>query len=570
MFPEKLVIQSLTTTEISLASSELVLIDDFEVKLNTEPLENGTKYQVEIKNISQNTKPLRRLKVIFPCKVLKATESGLQSFSAVRITTPDDFRPERLKNSASFIINQNHADFENAGKVFSSDAFSIIQLIDGSVLTLGWLVFDTHLSTVEITKDSVALVALLDSTTLPPNQSFKLSPFWIAGGNNTYENYLDLVATYSKARNHTPTHFGWCSWYQFFEQIRFENIKDVINLDNDHLLDVIQIDDGYQHQIGDWLKPSKSFEGFYPGFEKFIIEHGYQAGIWTAPFLVTKNSSVFQKHPDWIARDFSGDFLVGMFSPTNWGGYAYVLDTTNPDVLQFIYDTFKQLRQLGFSYFKCDFLYSALLPGVRFNQSATRAQSLRNGLNAIRQAIGDSFLLGCGCPIFPAVGIVDALRVSPDTAPFFDERMAPFGYKENSPALKNAIVSSILRAPMHRRLFINDPDCLLLRQKSTALTLDEINIAIACILGASAFVILSDDFTLYQESQFKTLKHIKNLIAELNLDTKLSIKNIFEQPIVIEGSSHKLITSFTQPVEKPSGSIYGANKEDFAAWLIKS
>ena len=40
----------------------------------------------------------------------------------------------------------------------------------------------------------------------------------------------------------------------------------------------------------------------------------------------------------------------------------------------------------------------------------------RAGLALVRDAVGpDVYLVGCGAPILPSVGLVDAMRVSPDT-----------------------------------------------------------------------------------------------------------------------------------------------------------
>src|SRR5205814_714517 len=79
------------------------------------------------------------------------------------------------------------------------------------------------------------------------------------------------------------------------------------------------------------------------------------------------------------------------------------------------------------------------------------------------------FLLGCGCPFGPAVGVVDAMRVSPDVAPVWEPDNSWPGLVETAPAAVNAISASVLRAPLHRRVFINDPDCLLLRPSDTGL-----------------------------------------------------------------------------------------------------
>src|ERR1700733_11184063 len=62
----------------------------------------------------------------------------------------------------------------------------------------------------------------------------------------------------------------------------------------------------------------------------------------------------------------------------------------------------------------------------------------RRGMEMIREAIGpDSYLPGCGAPILPSVGLVDATRVSPDTAP----RYEPGGGDLSMPSQRAAAVT---------------------------------------------------------------------------------------------------------------------------------
>ena len=56
---------------------------------------------------------------------------------------------------------------------------------------------------------------------------------------------------------------GWCSWYYYFHAVTEDEV--LINLDEiasrpDELpFDYVQIDDGYQAEIGDWLTPNEKF-----------------------------------------------------------------------------------------------------------------------------------------------------------------------------------------------------------------------------------------------------------------------------------------------------------------------
>jgi alpha-galactosidase len=78
----------------------------------------------------------------------------------------------------------------------------------------------------------------------------------------------------------------------------------------------------------------------------------------------------------------------------------------------------------------------------------------------VRAAIGaDPYLLGCGAPLLPPVGMVDGMRVSADTAPLW----APEDGDMSLAGGASAELSVQARSYQHGRYWVNDPDCLLLR-----------------------------------------------------------------------------------------------------------
>ena len=94
---------------------------------------------------------------------------------------------------------------------------------------------------------------------------------------------------------------------------------------------------------------------------------------------------------------------------------------------------------------------------------------MRAGYDAIRRGAGDdTFILGCGAPLGPVVGVVDGMRIGPDVGPPLGDRPArrpPLpGYRE-TPARRPGAPGGrpLARAFLHRRLWLNDPDCLMLR-----------------------------------------------------------------------------------------------------------
>ena len=61
-------------------------------------------------------------------------------------------------------------------------------------------------------------------------------------------------------------------------------------------------------------------------------------------------------------------------------------------------------------------------------------------------------------------------------------------------------------APQHRRLWINDDDCLLLRPVDTELTRAQRRLLAATVAAAGGFTMVSDDLSLYGEDEWRLLE----------------------------------------------------------------
>ena len=268
--------------------------------------------------------------------------------------------------------------------------------------------------------------------------------------------WADAVAARRGGGVPRPAPTAWCSWYHYFTDVTeadvVENIAAIADLDLP--VDVIQIDDGWQAAIGDWRALSDRFASL-ADLTARIRDTGRRAGIWVAPFLAGARSDLVRTHPDWLVGGAGRPVDAGM----NWDQDLYALDTTHPGAAAYLRDVFGWLREVGFDYFKIDFLYAGALDGPRAG-AATGPEAYRDGLRLIRDEIGpDAYLLGCGAPILPSVGLVDAMRVSADIAPAYQ----PHDGDVSQPSQLGAAMSTVGRAFQHGRFWVNDPDCLIAR-----------------------------------------------------------------------------------------------------------
>ncbi len=125
----------------------------------------------------------------------------------------------------------------------------------------------------------------------------------------------------------------------------------------------------------------------------------------------------------------------------------YMLDTTLPAVQEHLTRVFKVMREeWGIELFKLDANYWGALPGQRYQTGTTGIEAYRMGMEAIAEGAGDALLLGCNAPMWPSLGLVDAMRVSDDV--------------ERSPKRFEQIAKeTFLRSWQHNRLWLVDPDC---------------------------------------------------------------------------------------------------------------
>jgi alpha-galactosidase len=316
--------------------------------------------------------------------------------------------------------------------------------------------------------------------------------------------YVDAVAREMRPRVPAAARPAqWSSWYQFFNRVTADtflsNLAAVEAARATVPYGTVQLDDGYQAAWGDWEIPNAKFPGGLGPLARAVRDSGHEAGLWLAPFVVDPRSRRAGSHPQWLRRDARGRPVRAGFFGSFFG---HALDPSHPGVVDHLRETAaRAAREWGFSFIKADFLYAGALPGPRHDRSLTSAQAFRRALRAIREGAGEeTFLLGCGCPFGPAIGIVDAMRIGPDTAPCWTPFLQDFPWatpllrRERSlPSLRNALRHALVLGPAHRKWWWNDPDSLMVRDFDTRLTIDEVRTGIAVMGLTGGLLTHSDD-----------------------------------------------------------------------------
>ena len=376
--------------------------------------------------------------------------------------------------------------------------------------------------------ESLTLTALADGILFDPGEIFTSEWGYVQFLDlpvfDPLTDYVDAVARQMKARvPKTPPDMQWTHWYYYFEHITEKEFLK--NLDAaDALRKVIpykifQLDGGYYPYWGDWTETNERFPIGLKKLSKRIREKDFTPGLWLAPFVVDPRSKVAQAHPDWLVKDDAGKPIKSGYF---YDFYGNALDMSHPAAQDHIRNLLDKLvHDWGYEWIKTDFVYAGALPGVRLNKKMTRAQAFRKGMECVREGIGEeTFLLGCGCPMGPAIGIVDAIRVGPDTAP----NWAPFLWnmkwatpllkeERSIAALRNNIRQTINMSSLHRKWWWNDPDCLMVREDNTTLTRDEVISNVSLMGLNSGLVIHSDDLTKLTPEHLKLVSLLTPILG---------------------------------------------------------
>jgi alpha-galactosidase len=350
-----------------------------------------------------------------------------------------------------------------------------------------------------------------ENLALAPGETWQLEELIFASGPAPSALLATLAARINE--NHPPLRFdkpptGWCSWYCFGPKVTAEDVE--ANLDviakTVPALKYVQIDDGYQPAMGDWLETGKAFGGDVARVLASIRKRGFEPAIWVAPFIAEAGSHVFKQHPDWFVKggrehgEFAGKPLPA--DKVSFGGWRrgpwYVLDGTHPAVQKHFETLFTTMREKwGCTYFKLDANFWGMLHGGRYHDpKATRVEAYRRGMAAVLRGTKDAFVLGCNHPIWGSFGLVHGSRSSGDI-------------KRTWKRVKQCARENLSRNWQNGTLWWNDSDAVVLNGDHTGnLTDDEFQFHASAIFASGGLVLSGDDLTKMPPARLAMLKKL--------------------------------------------------------------
>ncbi|CAL1520417.1 glycoside hydrolase family 36 protein [Chitinophaga sp. MM2321] len=366
-------------------------------------------------------------------------------------------------------------------------------------LLLGYTSSNRFVGRFYLSADTIKAAIDLENLELAPGKEFKLEELMLLRGSNgnlLLDRFADRIHHFHPRLEFKQPPTGWCSWYCFGPKVTAQNIYDNLDYIKNNLpaLKYIQIDDGYQPHMGDWLEVGNSFGGNVQQVLHTIREKGFEPAIWVAPFICDSNSTIYKTHKDWLVKDAAGKPLRS--DDVSFGGWRmkpwYVLDGTNPAVQQHLEKLFRTMRNdWGVTYFKLDAnFWGAIHGGYFYDKNATRVEAYRRGMTAILKGSRDAFILGCNHPLWPSLGLVHGSRSSMDI-------------NRSWSVFERSGRENLYRSWQNGRLWWNDPDCLVLTGDMPD---NEFNFHAALIYATGGMLLSGDDLTKISPERLNILR----------------------------------------------------------------
>ena len=335
----------------------------------------------------------------------------------------------------------------------------------GATLLAGLCTAHRFWSAFLVRHDTITFRFELEGRELAVGETYVMERFMLAvgapyGENTLLTSYADAVAALNNCIPTGNLPVGWCSWSCFYGDVNEDRIRTAADMQDLYAYhgraNLIQIDDGWQRSgsfCGEWVTDEKKFPEGMAATSEYVREIGLTFGLWLAPLLLDDQSEYYDSLKHLAMPDVT---LGEHYHPFNLGTPAY------HDHLR---KTFRRMvDEFGATYFKLDFLAAA----VRFFNGRGRfvkfpdgycIEVQRKALEVIRETVGDDvFLLSCGAQTLIGAGIFNGARMSCDII---------WGKSKHNPTywqiMQNCLHTVGWRYFYHRRVYINDPDGLVLR-----------------------------------------------------------------------------------------------------------
>lgn len=144
------------------------------------------------------------------------------------------------------------------------------------------------------------------------------------------------------------------NWEATYFDFNAEKILVIARQAKELGVELFVLDDGWfgkrnddTTSLGDWFTDPDKLPGGIEALSRAIQNEGMQFGLWFEPEMISEESDLYEKHPDWVIYDPE--------RPPSYGRNQWVLDYTREEVVDYLYERISSfIRSAKLSYIKWD------------------------------------------------------------------------------------------------------------------------------------------------------------------------------------------------------------------------
>lgn len=358
--------------------------------------------------------------------------------------------------------------------------------------------------------------------TLVPGETVCSETLFVCIGNDPQAlllSYVKRLETQMKAPITFKDVIGWATWDCYQDDISEEKILENVSFFERHRrslpIEYIQVDFGVSLRDGDWLETNERFPHGLKWLARRIIDAGFKPGLWLCPFLAAPESRVIKEHPEWALRGADGQ-PVNMYGYSN--PFVYGLDGSQKAVQEYLRDLAHQLTyDYEFAYLKLDGANGQVLTELvsPADKSFSNGEALEAGMQAFKSGVRPGTFLLSAFASGISIGLVDAMRVGEDVGARWDNSRIAKHHGERdcfngSGEVLRSIAASCNHFMLHKKLWVNDPDYLVVRQDgcNSELTLEEARSWATVVAMNNGLIMLSDPMEQLAEERIELLEKV--------------------------------------------------------------
>ncbi|MGN0180102.1 MAG: alpha-galactosidase [Monoglobaceae bacterium] len=192
------------------------------------------------------------------------------------------------------------------------------------------------------------------------------------------------------------------NWEATYFDFNEEKILDIVDIAAQLGIELFVLDDGWFGKrnsdtcsLGDWVVNKEKLPNGIDGLADKVNQKGLQFGLWFEPEMISPDSDLYRKHPDWAIR------IPGR--EPHKARNQLILDLSRNDVCDYVISSVGDiLANANIQYVKWDMnrnmtdIYSSALPAERQGEAAHRyILGLYRIMDALTSAFPDILFEGC-------------------------------------------------------------------------------------------------------------------------------------------------------------------------------